>query len=36
MASEIIHFMKSNKGGKVGDMALKVDIAYDCVDWGYL
>jgi len=33
--SEIIHYMNSKRRGKVGDLALKVDIskAYDKVEW---
>lgn len=35
---EIIHSMKRKSRGKMGDVALKIDIkkAYDRVDWGFL
>lgn len=35
---ETIHAMKNKWRGKIGDVALKIDIskAYDRVDWGYL
>lgn len=37
-ASEIIHYMKRKNRGKLGDVALKIDIskAYDCIEWGFL
>jgi hypothetical protein len=38
IASEIIHHMKCKTKGKMGEVALKIDIskAYDRVDWGYV
>lgn len=38
VAFETLHHMKRKTKGKVGGVALKVDIskAYDRVDWGYL
>ncbi|MCI25218.1 RNA-directed DNA polymerase (Reverse transcriptase), partial [Trifolium medium] len=38
VAIELVHFMKSKTCGKVGDVALKLDIskAYDRIDWEYL
>lgn len=35
---ELLHAMKNRRSGKVGDVALKIDIskAYDKVDWGFL
>ena len=38
LASEIIHHMKCKHKGKVGEVALKIDInkAFDCVDWNFL
>jgi hypothetical protein len=38
VAMETIHHMKSKTKGKVGEVALKIDIskAYDIVDWNYL
>lgn len=38
IATEIIHFLKSKRRGKKGEVALKIDMskAYDKVDWGYL
>jgi hypothetical protein len=38
VAMETIHHMKSKIKGKVGEVALKIDIskAYDRVDWNYL
>lgn len=37
-AIEVIHHMKSKVKGKIGDVALKLDIskAYDIIDWRYL
>jgi ribonuclease HI len=37
-AIEVIHYMKSKTKGKLGDVALKLDIskAYDRIDWSYL
>jgi len=37
-AYEIVHHMKCKKKGKVGEVALKIDIskAYDRVDWEYV
>ncbi|MCH80906.1 replication protein A 70 kDa dna-binding subunit, partial [Trifolium medium] len=37
-AIELVHFMKSKTRGKLGDVALKLDIskAYDLIDWEYL
>jgi hypothetical protein len=37
-AIEIVHFMKSKTRGKLGEVALKLDIskAYDRIDWEYL
>lgn len=37
-AIEIVHYMKSNTQGNVGDVALKLDIseAYDRIGWDYL
>jgi hypothetical protein len=38
VAIEIVHFMKSKTRGKMGNVALKLDIskAYDRIDWDYL
>lgn len=38
IAIEVVHYMKCKTRGKVGDVALKIDIskAYDKVDWGFL
>lgn len=38
VAFETIHAMKNKRKGKLGDVALKIDIskAYDRVDWGFL
>jgi hypothetical protein len=38
VAIEIVHFMKSKTKGRVGDVALKLDIskAYDRIGWEYL
>lgn len=38
IAFETLHTMKNKRKGKVGDMALKIDIskAYDRVDWNFL
>ncbi|XP_045822393.1 uncharacterized protein LOC123915300 [Trifolium pratense] len=38
VAIEVVHYMKSKLRGKVGDIALKLDIskAYDRIDWDYL
>lgn len=38
VAFEALHFMKQKTRGKVGDVALKIDIskAYDRIDWGFL
>lgn len=38
VAIETIHHMKCIVNGKVGEVALKIDIskAYDRIDWGYL
>jgi hypothetical protein len=38
VAYEIIHHMKCKKKGKIGEVALKIDIskAYDRVDWNYV
>lgn len=38
VAFEMIHYLKRRKHGKLGDVALKIDIskAYDCVHWGFL
>ena len=38
IASEVNHFIKRKRQGKVGMAALKVDMskAYDCMEWGYL
>lgn len=37
-AIELVHFMKSKTKGKVGEVALKLNIskAYDRLDWSYL
>jgi hypothetical protein len=37
-AIEIVHFMKTKTRGKIGEVALKLDIskAYDHIDWDYL
>lgn len=37
VASEILHHMKCKRTGKMGEVALKLDIskAYDRVDWGF-
>jgi hypothetical protein len=37
-AIEVVHFMKSKTRGKLGEVALKLDIskAYDRIDWEYL
>jgi hypothetical protein len=38
VAIEVVHYMKTKIRGKVGDVALKLDIskAYDRIDWDYL
>ncbi|CAJ2637916.1 unnamed protein product [Trifolium pratense] len=38
VAIEVVHFMKSKTRGKLGNVALKLDIskAYDRIDWDYL
>ena len=38
VAFELIHYMKRKTHGKVGDVALKIDInkAYDRIRWDYL
>ncbi|PNX57454.1 ribonuclease H, partial [Trifolium pratense] len=38
VAIELVHFMKSKTRGKMGNVALKLDIskAYDRIDWDYL
>lgn len=38
IATEVIHYMRCKNSGRMGDVALKIDIskAYDRVDWGYL
>jgi hypothetical protein len=38
VAIEVVHYMKSKTKGKMGDVALKLDIskAYDRIDWDYL
>lgn len=38
VAHEIIHHMKCKRRGKVGEVALKIDIskAYDRVEWEYV
>lgn len=38
IAIELIHYMKCKTKGKMGDVALKIDIskAYDKIDWGFL
>ena len=37
-ASEVLHCLKRRTRGRIGDVALKLDIikAYDRVDWGFL
>ena len=38
LASEVLHCLKRRTRGRIGDVALKLDIskAYDRVDWGFL
>jgi hypothetical protein len=38
VAIEVVHYMKSKMRGKMGDVALKLDIskAYDRIEWDYL
>ena len=38
LASEVLHYLKLCMRGRIGDVALKLDIskAYDRVDWGFL
>ena len=38
MAFESLHHLKRKKGGKVGHLALKLDMskAYDRLEWGFL
>lgn len=38
LAFELLHYMKRKSHGKLGDVALKVDISkvYDQLDWGFL
>lgn len=38
VAYEVLHSMHSQKKGKKGSLALKLDIskAYDCVKWNFL
>ena len=38
LASEVLHCLKQCMRGRIGDVALKLDIskAYDMVDWGFL
>ena len=38
LASEVLHCLKRHTRGRIGDVALKLDIskAYDRVDWGFL
>jgi hypothetical protein len=38
VAIEVIHHMKAKTKGKLGEVALKLDIskAYDRIDWSYL
>jgi len=38
VAYEIVHHMKCKRKGKMGEVALKIDIskAYDRVDWNYV
>lgn len=35
---EIVHYLKCKKGGRIGEVGLKIDIskAYDHVSWVYL
>ena len=38
LAREVLHYLKRRTKGRIGDVALKLDIskAYDMVDWGFL